>query len=98
MLFAIFTQDAPGSEDARKTHHDAHIAHFKAHKEQIALAGPLSEESGASAGSLVVFSADTLADAKAFIEADPFHPAGVWSDIRITALKASIHNADLFTS
>lgn len=92
MLFAIVTRDAPGSDAARKTHHEAHIAHFKAHKDLIALAGPLSDESGASAGSLVVVDMETHELARAFIEADPFFPAGVWNDIQITSLKASIVN------
>ena len=89
-LYAIITRDAPGSDGARAAHKDGHIAHFRAHKDKIALSGPLTTEAGQSGGSLVVFAADSVGEARAFIEADPYYPAGVWREVIVEAFKASI--------
>jgi hypothetical protein len=97
MLYSIVLRDAPGSAQARKDHHDGHIAHFRAHKARLALAGPLSSDAGEPVGSLVVIKADSEADARAFIQADPFFDAGVWEDIFIAKLKASTVDAEALT-
>jgi len=97
MLYAITTTDNPGSEDERARFRDGHLSHFKAHKGSIALSGPLSDEAGSPVGSLVVFEADRLADARAFIEGDPFFKEGVWSHINVACFKASIHAADMLS-
>jgi len=94
MLYSIVLTDAPNSDAARKAHHDGHISHFKAHKDQLALAGPLMGDDDASVGSLVVIDCDSEAAARAFIEADPFFDAGVWENIFIAKLKASIVDTD----
>lgn len=86
MLFAIIAYDNPGSDEARIEHRDGHIAHFKSHADKIAVAGPMS---GSASGSLVIFRAETEAEARSFIEADPFFPAGVWSRIEVMQFKAA---------
>lgn len=96
MLFAIVLNDAVGSDAARQEHHAGHVAHFGAHKANIALAGPLADEQGDSVGSLVVYQADTEQDARDFIQGDPFYDAGVWKEVSITRFKASIHDAGKF--
>ena len=85
-LFAIIAYDNPGSDVARTEHRDGHLAHFRAHAAQIAVAGPLS---GEISGSLVIYNAQTAEEARAFIEADPFHSARVWSRIEVMQFKAA---------
>lgn len=85
-LFAIIAYDRPGGEDARAEHRDGHLAHFKAHAERLAVAGPMS---GSASGSLVIYRATDEAEARAFIEADPFHGAGVWDRIEVMQFKAA---------
>ncbi len=85
-LFAIVAYDRPKSEAERAAHREGHLSHFQAHKEQLVLAGPLS---GALSGSLVIIQASSEDDARAFIEADPFFPAGVWERIEVFAFKAA---------
>ena len=84
-LFVIIAKDRPGSDDARAECRDGHLAHFKSHADQIAVAGPFS---GEASGSLVIFRAGDAAEARAFIEADPFYPAGVWESIDVHAFRA----------
>lgn len=85
-LFAIIALDAEDTDALREQNRDGHIAHFKSHADRLAVAGPLS---GSSPGSLVILEAEDEQDARAFIEADPFHPAGVWESIEIFPFKAS---------
>jgi hypothetical protein len=93
MLYCIILQDAEGSEAARQQHHDGHIQHFKAHRKQLALSGPLKQDDGSAVGSLVVIDCDSQEAARTFIEGDPFYSAGVWKDVFIAQFKASIVDA-----
>lgn len=85
-LFAILAMDAPDVADLREDHHAEHVAHFKAHAQNLALAGPLSSE---QSGSLVIYRAASEEQARTFIEADPFFPAGVWKEIKIYDFRAA---------
>lgn len=96
MLYAIIVRDRDDTELARQQHRDGHLAHFSKHKDQIALAGPLSADDGRSVGSLVIFEAESEAEAGAFIRADPFYGAGVWADPVIARIRGSIFAPEKF--
>ncbi|MEO1019805.1 MAG: YciI family protein [Pseudomonadota bacterium] len=85
-LFAIIAYDKSGSQQARIEHRDGHLAHFNAHADRIAVAGPMS---GSQSGSLVVYCADSEDEARYFIEMDPFFSAGVWARIEVMSFKAA---------
>lgn len=93
MLYCITLQDADGSDAARQEHHEGHIQHFRAHREQLALSGPLKQDDGSAVGSLVVIDCDSEEAARRFIQGDPYHDAGVWKDVLIAQFKASILDA-----
>ena len=84
-LFAIIARDVAGSDDLRAKHREGHLAHFRAHADRIAVAGPLG---GEVPGSLVIFEAESSEAVRAFIEGDPFYPAGVWESVEIASFKA----------
>ncbi|WP_394728705.1 YciI family protein [Altererythrobacter sp. GH1-8] len=86
ILFAIIAYDNPDSDAARVEHREGHLSHFKAHAAQIAVAGPMV---GEKSGSLVIYNAENAEEARAFIEADPFHAAGVWGSIEVMQFKAA---------
>ena len=96
MLYAIIVQDRDDTEAARKQHRDGHLAHFRNHRNRIALAGPLSSEDGSSAGSLVIFEAESEAEARAFIRKDPFCEAGIWQEPTIARFKGSMFDPEKF--
>ena len=76
--------DAPESQAARKAATPAHLLWVESMLDRIALAGPLYSDDGARMiGSLYVFKTDSLAEARAWLESDPFHAAGVWADVRL---------------
>jgi uncharacterized protein YciI len=88
-LYAIIADDAPGSAAPRTAHLAAHLAHVETVLDRIAVAGPLRDAAGAMVGSLLIVHAETEADARAFLEADPYFAAGVWGSIRIQPFRAS---------
>lgn len=85
-LFAIVAIDASGVAHLREAHHAEHVAHFKAHSKNLAVAGPIG---GGETGSLVIYRAVSEDEARTFIEGDPFFPAGVWKEINIYEFRAA---------
>jgi uncharacterized protein YciI len=80
---AAYCIDAPGSAEPRATHMKAHLAQVEAVMDKLLIAGPLKDESGAVIGSLIVFGVDTLAEAQALLDQDPYSGAGVWKEVRL---------------
>lgn len=87
-LYAILAHDAPGAAPIRTEKLKEHLANVATHLDRLAVAGPLRDEAGAFAGSLLIVKAADEADARALIEADPYFRAGVWADIEIRAFGA----------
>jgi uncharacterized protein YciI len=56
----------------------------------VKLAGPLLDEAGDMAGSLLIVEADDLARATALNTDDPYTKAGLWDRVEIKAFRASI--------
>jgi uncharacterized protein YciI len=85
MLYAIISQDKPGSLDRRLEARPAHLARLEALKNdaRLILAGPHpavdSPDPGPAgfSGSLVVAEFDSLEAARAWAEADPYVAADV---------------------
>lgn len=86
MLYAIIGQDTEDSLDARGRAREAHIARLRALIDdgRLVLAGPMpaidAEDPGPAgfSGSLVVAEFDSLAEAKAWADADPYLESGAW--------------------
>jgi uncharacterized protein len=89
MLYAIISQDKPGSLDKRLQARPAHLARLEALKSdaRLILAGPHpavdSPDPGAAGftGSLVVAEFDSLEAARAWADADPYLTADVCESI-----------------
>ncbi|MGB5472335.1 MAG: YciI family protein [Gammaproteobacteria bacterium] len=91
MLYAVISQDRDGSLDARLQARPAHLARLEALKEEgrLVLAGPHpaidSDDPGAAGftGSLVVAEFDSLQDARAWADTDPYLAAGVYAQVTV---------------
>jgi uncharacterized protein YciI len=88
-LFSIITHDKPGAHAVRMEKLRDHLAHVEATLDRLAIAGPMRNEAGEFIGSLLVVKADSLEDARAYIEADPYFKADIWSKIDISAFSAA---------
>ena len=89
MWYAITGTDNPDSLTRRQSVRPAHLERLKQLEAEgrLLLAGPFpaiaAEDPGAAGftGSLIVAAFDSLAAAKAWADADPYIPAGVYRDV-----------------
>jgi len=81
VLFAIIGTDGPRGRTLRPTYRAAHLGRLENLERQgrLVLAGPFGDGSG----SLIVMAADSLDEARAFAEADPYVTGGVFTVIDI---------------
>jgi uncharacterized protein len=81
MKFVILGFDGPDSARKRNIYRPAHLAKLDAlHAQQrVLLAGPLTD----GTGSLIVISANSLADAEALAREDPYTVNGVFERIEV---------------
>lgn len=95
MWYVIYSKDRKDSLQARKAARPDHIARLNAllAEGRMLLAGPRpaidSEDPGPAGfvGSLVVAQFESLQDARAWADADPYVTAGVYDSIEVTPFK-----------
>lgn len=95
MLYAIVGQDVPDSLNQRLAARPAHLERLQALQQAacLLLAGPFpnidSNDPGTAgfSGSLIVAEFDTLADAQAWADADPYMAAGVYASVSVKPFK-----------
>jgi uncharacterized protein YciI len=80
-VFALMGRDGPQGLDLRGKHREAHLANLRVlvEADRVLYAGPLLDPAGSPCGSLVVFEADSLAQAQAFAASDPYVIHGVFA-------------------
>lgn len=91
MHYAIISQDVPGSLEKRKSARPDHLARLETLKEEgrLVLAGPHPATDSAQpgdagfTGSLVVAEFESLEQAQAWADADPYVAAGVYAEVRV---------------
>jgi uncharacterized protein YciI len=95
MFYAIVGQDVPDSLERRLAARPAHLERLQALQNagRLLLAGPFpaidSNDPGAAgfSGSLIVAEFDSLADAQAWADADPYVAAGVYAGVSVKPFK-----------
>ena len=100
MLYAIIAQDVENSLQDRLTARPKHLERLTTLQDQgrLILAGPHpavdSEDPGEAgfSGSLVVAEFDSLEDAKAWADADPYVEAGAYASVTIKPFKKVFPN------
>ncbi len=91
MWYAIISQDVEDSLERRKGAREAHLARLQALLDdgRLLIAGPHpavdAEDPGPAGftGSLVVVDFDSLAEAQAWADADPYVDAGVYASVTV---------------
>lgn len=95
MFYAIVGQDVPDSLERRLAARPAHLDRLHALQQagRLLLAGPFpnidSNDPGSAgfSGSLIVAEFDSLADAQAWADADPYVSAGVYAGVSVKPFK-----------
>lgn len=80
-LYAMIGRDGPRGAELRKLHRPAHLAGLEGLEAagRIRHAGPLLDDAGAPLGSLVVFEAASLDEARGVAARDPYVVEGVFA-------------------
>lgn len=86
MRAALICLDKPGHLQTRLDNRAAHLAHIEA-SGVVEMAGPLLDETGAMIGSLIVLDVETMTEARAWAEADPYARAGLFDSVTIREWK-----------
>lgn len=89
-LFALFCVDKPDSLQVRMGAREAHLAYVRGFGGQMKLAGPLLDDKGDMAGSLIIIDLEDQAAAEAFSANDPYTKAGLWERVDIKPFKATL--------
>lgn len=89
-LYVLVCNDKPDSLELRMANREAHLAYARDFSDRLKVAGPLLDEAGNMAGSLLILEADSLEDARAFNLDDPYQKAGLFASVQVTAFKATI--------
>lgn len=81
MKFVILGFDGPDGEAKRKIHRPAHLANLEplVRQGRVVLAGPFTDKTG----SLIVIEADSLAEAQALADTDPYTVHGVFARVEV---------------
>lgn len=95
MFYAIVGQDVPDSLDKRISVRPAHLDRLQALQQagRLLLAGPFPAVDAVDpgpagfSGSLIVAEFDSLADAQAWADADPYVAAGVYASVSVKPFK-----------
>ncbi|WP_332773738.1 YciI family protein [Phenylobacterium sp.] len=89
-LFALFCADKPDSLPLRMATREAHLTYMAGFRDQLRLAGPMLDDKGDMAGSILFLEAENLAAAQAFSAGDPYRQAGLFDHVHITAFKPTV--------
>jgi uncharacterized protein YciI len=93
MLFAMIAKDAPGALDTRLATRPVHLEHLNSLGKKLVFAGALLDDEDKPEGSIVIFDAENLEEAKALAAADPFVPAGVFASYEVKRWRIAINNS-----
>lgn len=92
MLYAMIAKDAPGALQTRLDTRPVHLEHLKSLGKKLVFAGALLNAEEQPEGSIVIFEAETLAEAESMAAADPFVPAGVFASYEVKRWRIAINN------
>ena len=87
--YVLLGWDKPGGLELRMQHRPAHLEKLQPLDQagRIRYGGPLLDDEGKPMGSVVVFDADSMADAQAIVERDPYVIEGVFERYELRETK-----------
>jgi len=88
--FVLFCVDKPGSLELRMATREAHLAYMRDKAAMMKLGGPMLNDNGEMAGSLLIVEAPDRAAAINLNAHDPYTLAGLWERVDVKAFKATL--------
>ncbi len=90
-LFILYARDKAGKLADRMAARPKHLEHLASLGARLKVAGPiLDQATGDPCGSLIIFEADDLAAAEAFVQADPYAAAGLFDQVTVSPWRAAV--------
>lgn len=86
MRVALICQDKPGHLEIRLANRAAHLDHINT-SGVVEMAGPFLNADGQMTGSLLVLNVETLEQARAWADADPYAKAGLFDNVTVSEWK-----------
>lgn len=88
MLWAITRVAAPDFAAKREQGLQAHIDYLHSQKNILVVSGATVSDDGKDfTGSLLLVNVGSRAEAQAFVDADPFQKAGMFTNVKITRMR-----------
>ncbi len=84
MLIALIAKDKKGALQTRKDNRDAHLAYIDS-TGVVTQAGPLLDDAGDMAGSLVILDVTDMSAAQDWAANDPYAKAGLFESVELVA-------------
>jgi uncharacterized protein len=78
MKFVVIAWDGPDGAAIRDVTRAAHFSYIEKIVGRVWLGGPMKDDAGRFTGSLLIYEAETRADAEALLHDDPYFKAGLW--------------------
>ncbi|HKR88354.1 MAG TPA: YciI family protein [Phenylobacterium sp.] len=88
-LFILIATDKPNALELRVATRQAHIDYVR-DSGLVKIAGPLLDDAGGMAGSMLLIEAEDLAAAQAFAAADPYALAGLFEKVELRPFKLTL--------
>lgn len=95
MLFAMIAKDAPDALQLRLDTRPVHLDHLNSLGKKLVFAGALLDDEEKPEGSIVIFDAENLEEAKSLAAADPFVAAGVFASYEVKRWRVAINTTGI---
>jgi uncharacterized protein len=95
MLWAISRAAAPNFAEKREKSLQPHIDYLVSQKKILVLSGGTTSDDGKEfVGSLLIVNVGSRAEARAFVDSDPFTKAGMFKSVTITRMRKGQWNPE----
>jgi hypothetical protein len=89
MRVAIICRDRPGAGHIRAETRPAHLDYVR-ESGKVEIAGPFLDETGEMTGSLLILAVESLDEARAWLEGEPYAQAGLFEEVTVSEWKKVI--------
>ena len=91
-LYVLICLDKPDSLPLQMATRQAHLAYAGAWGDRMRLGGPILDDKGEMAGSMLILEGESDEVARTFNRDDPYTLAGLFESVQILPFRASIGN------
>jgi uncharacterized protein len=89
-LFVLVCKDKPQSLALRMATREDHLAYARSQAAKMKLGGPILDDNGDMAGSIIILDVADIEEARAFTQNDPYSKAGLFGSVDVLPFKATL--------